>query len=274
LARLELATRGGRLVVYGWRDDLMRAAAELVTVDHERGGSGIERREFQGFDAWFKRSPLAGKSRLRWAVKRAAGAKLPRVAEYYNHSWLIERLFEAPLPLAAGELIVHGLPARQFLISEHVPDAPTLEEFLRERHHPDRKPVLAELARETARMHALGFVHHDLYPRNILVRTTAAPRRLVFLDAWAGGPPPQGRDAAYDLACLCLHADTELDRDELDRFIDRYVSERMLQTRPVDKIALLVRIRRARRALIDRLRNRPAEQRGRALPGRGFDLTT
>jgi tRNA A-37 threonylcarbamoyl transferase component Bud32 len=267
LAKLEFATRRGRLVVYGWRDDVMGAAAELALVDHERGGSGLERREFTGFDAWFKRSPLVGKTRLRWAVKRTLGAKLPRVAEYYNHSWLTERLFETPLPLAAGEFLEHGLPARQFLISEHVQNALTLEEFLSDRGRDDRNSVLTEMARETARMHALGFVHHDLYPRNILVRGADAPRRLVFLDAWAGGPPPQWRGAAYDLACLFLHADTELAGDEFDRFVDRYVSERTAQTRPVSRTALLARMSRARRALIERLRKRPDEQRGRALPG-------
>lgn len=253
--------------MYGWRDDLMRAAADLAIADRERGGGGLERREFAGFDAWFKRSELAGKARLRWAVKRALGAKIPRVAEYYNHSWLLERLFETPLPLAAGEFLERGMPARQFLLSEHVPDAPTLQEFLTDRGRADRPLVLAELARESARMHALRFVHHDLYPRNILVRGAGSPRRLVFLDAWAGGPAPQWRGAAYDLAALFLHADTELERDELERFVDRYVNERAAQARPVDRTALFAGMSRERRALIARLRKRPAEQRGRALPG-------
>lgn len=265
MARLEFDTRHGRLVVYGWRDDLMRAAGELAGLDLERAGSGLERLEFMGFDAWFKRSNLAGKSRMRWALKRAFGAKLPRVAEYYNHSWLTERLFETPLPLAAGEFLEHGLPKRHFLISEHVPGV-TLEEFLRDRHRADRGSVLEELAHETARMHALGFVHHDLYPRNVLVRDATHPRRVVFLDAWAGGPPPQGRGAAYDLACVFLHADSELDGAEFDSFVDRYVAERSGLARPVDRAVLIKRALRHRRALIERLRKRPREQRGRAVP--------
>lgn len=244
----------------------MRAAADLLVRDHESGGSGIERRAFAGYEAWFKRSVLAGRARLRWAAKRALGAKLPRVAEYYNHSWLIERLFEAPLPLAAGEIVRRGLPVRQFLLSEHVPDAPTLEALLADRGHSHRAAVLDELAREIARMHALGFVHHDLYPRNVLVRPPEHPRRLVFLDAWAGGPPPQGRGAAYDLACLWLHADTELERDEYERFLARYVAERATHGRPVQGRTLLPRALWIRRTLIARLAARPAERRGRALP--------
>ncbi|MDZ4772529.1 MAG: lipopolysaccharide kinase InaA family protein [Planctomycetota bacterium] len=264
MVKLELATGRGRLVVYGWRDDLMRSAVELALTDVD---SGLERRHFCGFDAWFKRSTLTGKARLRWGFKRVCGVKLPRVAEYYNHSWLIERLFEAPLPLAAGEFIERGMPTRQFLISEHVPNAITLEEFLIDRDRRDRVDVLNELSRETARMHALGFTHHDLYPRNILVRDDTLPRRLVFLDAWAGGPPPQWRGAAYDLACLCLHADSELTLLEFDDFLDRYTSERTAQARPVERDVLRERIIRARLALVSRLRKRPAEQRGRSVPG-------
>lgn len=264
MAKLEFTTGRGRLVVYGWRDDLMRSAVELALTDV---GTGLERRNFCGFDAWFKRSTLTGKSRWRWALKHALGAKLPRVAEYYNHSWLIERLFEAPLPLAAGEFIERGLPTRQFSISEHVQNAITLEEFLVDRERRDREHVLIELARETARMHALGFTHHDLYPRNILVRAEDFPRRLVFLDAWAGGPPPQWRAAAYDLACLFLHADTELAHGEFDLLLDRYASERAIQARPVRRSALREGILAARQKLVVRLEKRPAEQRGRALPG-------
>lgn len=270
MAKLEFATRRGRLVVYGWRDDVMRAAAELAIADRDGGGGGLERRAFAGFDAWFKRSDLAGKSRLRWAAKRAFGAKLPRVAEYYNLSWLTERLFETPLPLAAGEFLEGGLPVRQFLVTQHVPDAPELGAFLADRGRDGRAAVLDELAREVARMHALGFVHHDLYTRNILVRPAEAPRRLVFLDAWAGGPPPQWRGAAYDLAALCLYGDTELEPDEFARFVERYVEERARQARPVDRVRLVDRMRRERRALVARLRKRPAEQRGRALPGVGW----
>lgn len=245
----------------------MRSAVELVLADHERQGAGLERVRLCGFDAWFKRSPLVGRARLRWGVKRALGRKLPRVAEYYNHSWLIERLFEAPLPLAAGELLVQGLPVRQFLLSEHVPDATTLEDVLTRVDHPSRAVLLEELARETARMHALGFVHHDLYPRNVLVRGPGHTRRLMVLDAWAGGPPPQWRDAAYDLGCLWLHADTDWSAGEIACFVDRYVTERAVQARPVERDALLARACRARERLIARLVARPYERRGRGLPG-------
>ena len=270
MARLELSTPRGRLVVFGWQTDVMQKAAELALADLERAGSGMEQIEFAGRAVWFKRSGFRGKAQARWALKRACGAKLPRVAEYYNHSWLTERLFETPLPLAAGELLSRGLPIREFLISAHVPDAITLEEFLGQRAAGDRECVLDELARETARMHALGFVHHDLYSRNILVRRTGNPRRLVFLDAWAGGPPPQWRGAAYDMACLFLHADTEWIGAEVSRFVARYALERAAQSRPVDPQRLMTSARRARNRLIARLQKRPAERRGRALPGVDF----
>ncbi|MBL8857460.1 MAG: hypothetical protein JNL28_03010 [Planctomycetes bacterium] len=271
MARLELATPNGRLIVYGWQSDVMNAAAELALAEHVRGVAGLDRIEFAGRSVWFKRSVLRGKSRARWALKRAFGAKLPRVAEYYNHSWLTERLFETPLPLAAGELLARGVPQMEFLISAHVPDAITLETFLADRRHAHRAAVLDELARETARMHALGFVHHDLYPRNILVRETGTPRRLVFLDAWAGGPPPQLRGAPYDLACLFLHADTEWTGIEVSEFVARYAEERAAQGRPIDAQSVMNSVRGARSRLVARLRKRPAEQRGRSLPGADFE---
>ena len=254
-------------MVYGWRNDVMRAAVELVLADHAAGGTGLERLEVCGFEAWHKRSLFSGRARWRWGLKRALGARIPRVAEYFNHSWLLERLFETPLPLAAGEIVAGGLPVRQFLFSRHVDDAPTLETVLSDRAHPEREAILAQLAREVARMHALGFVHHDLYPRNVLVRGSGHARRLLFLDAWAGGPPPQWRDAAYDLGCLWLFADTELAPEELAGFQARYAAERTVQARPVDAPGLFARALAARERLITRLEARAHERRGRPLPG-------
>lgn len=244
----------------------MQAAAELALADHERRGQGIERIEFAGGRAWFKRSALSGKSRWRWGAKRAFGARLPRVAEYYNLSWLTERLFQTPLPLAAGVLSRGGWPLRQFLLTADVPDAIPLDVYWRDRAHAERQTVLDELARETARMHALGFVHHDLYPRNVLVRATPGPRHLVFLDAWAGGPPPQLRGPAYDFACLLLRADTQLAPAEIERLLARYEQERRAQSRPVDVAQLLTDAKRIRQKLIRRLIERPGELRGEAPP--------
>ena len=254
-------TRSGRLHVVGAHAQLIEAVADLVRRDHERGGSGIERIEFAGTQAWFKRSILRGSSRWRWALRR-----VPRVRERDNLLWLARHSFHVPVPLAAGALVRGGLPLRQFLITQDVPGATTLEEILRGGRSPDRSDVLGQLARETARMHALGFVHHDLYPRNVLVLPANSAGRIAFVDAWAGGPPPQLRPFAYDLACLFLRADRELTDAEVQRFVDVYAAERSARGRPVDARSVLADAKRHRARLIRRLIARPHELRGEPAP--------
>lgn len=257
------------LRVVGWREDVMRAAITLACRDAARGSAGVERIAFAGTEAWFKREVLFGKSRVRWGLKSLVlRAKLPRVAEYYNLSWLNERLFQTALPLAAGVFVRAGFPTRQFLITAHVTDSIPFETWFATATKDERTAVLDEVARETARMHALGFVHHDLYARNLLVVPRTDARRVFFLDAWAGGPPPQMRGASYDLACFLLDADTRFTRGEIDNFIEVYVEERAAQNRPIRREEFLARTIRNRARLIDRLEARPAERRGSAVPHR------
>lgn len=153
-------------------------------------------------------------------------------------------------------------------MTEEVSGVETLEKFLGDRSCDAglRAAVLDELACEVARFHALRFVHHDLYPRNILVARNAPHSRVYFIDAWAGGPTPQLRGAAYDLACLMLDAPRTLTAREVERFFELYCAERAGQERPVDRAGLVLRARRERRHLVERLRARPEERRGRELP--------
>jgi aminoglycoside/choline kinase family phosphotransferase len=115
-------------------------------------------------------------------------------------------------------------------------------------------------------MLALRFVHHDLYPRNLLVAPADAPRRVVFLDAWAGGPAPQWRGPAYDLACFFLEGAELLTRGEQESFLDAYFAERAAQDRPVTRHALLHVARCDRAALRRQLERDPARLRGAPLP--------
>jgi tRNA A-37 threonylcarbamoyl transferase component Bud32 len=269
LARLEVATEFGALRIVGARDDVVRAAVELVCADAARGGRGIERLPFAGTDAWFKREVLFGKARARWGLKALVlRTRLPRVAEYHHLRWLAERLFLTPRPLAAGVFARRGFPTRQFLITEHVAGSTPFETWLAEAQSSERIAVVDEVAREAARMHALGFVHHDLFTRNLLVVPKEHARRVFFLDAWAGGPPPQLRGSSYDVACFLLESGTRFARGETVRFVDVYVEERAAQGRPVKRNEFVARAVRERNRLIDRLESRPAELRGRALPRR------
>jgi tRNA A-37 threonylcarbamoyl transferase component Bud32 len=266
LDKLELRTARGRLRVAGERADFVQAAADLVLRDGDSGLEANERVDLLGMRAWFKRSRLFGRARVRWAILRAFGARLPRVREQENLTWLAEHGFQVPEPLAAGWIARHGAPCLQFLLTRDVPDTITFEELLRARESADRAALLDELAREAARMHALGFVHHDLYPRNLLVRPREHARRIVFLDAWAGGPAPQRRTAAYDLACLFVRADRELDPAEVERFMDAYAGARATHGRPVDAARLLAGAKSIRARLVERLIARPHERRGGPVP--------
>jgi tRNA A-37 threonylcarbamoyl transferase component Bud32 len=272
LVRLE--TPAGRLFVVGAEPGRLEAVSSLVLRElgrnvirdpHDaakpRTHVGIERIDFAGTPAWFKRSFLRGRSRWRWSMRR-----VPRLREHDNLIWLARHSFQVPVPLAAGVLVRSGLPLWQFLITQDMTDVVTLESCLREGARTDRAELLDELARETARMHALGFVHHDLYPRNVLVRPAGQAHRIAFVDAWAGGPAPQLRSAEYDLACFFLRADRELEADEVQRFVDVYASERAARGRPVDARTVLERAKHIRTRLVRRLVARPHELRGETAP--------
>jgi tRNA A-37 threonylcarbamoyl transferase component Bud32 len=270
---VRLDTPAGRLFVVGAHADRIEAVSELVTRELGRAGdrgaradaqtnaAGIERIDFAGTRAWFKRSFLRGRSRWRWSVRR-----VPRLREHDNLLWLARHSFQVPAPLAAGVLLRGGLPRWQFLITQDLEGAVTLETLLRGGECLDRALVLDEVAREAARMHALGFVHHDLYPRNVLVLPAAHARRVAFVDAWAGGPPPQLRSDAYDLACFFLRADSELSAEEVQRFVDAYARERAARGKPVDARAVLERAKHIRARLVRRLVARPHELRGEPAP--------
>ena len=223
----ELRPAPGRLETVARTVEEAQAA---VAIALDAAGTGPRHARFvelAGTRCYFKLSALAGKTRLRYALKRGLlRRKLPRLREFENLGWLRAHGFHAPEPIAAGALWRGGLPRFQFLFTREVPRARTLAEVLAE-PAPDvgRAEILDRLAREVARMHALGFVHHDLFPRNLLVAARPDPLRIWFLDCWAGGPPPQLRGPGYDLACVAGE-DGWLDGEERERFLETYASAR------------------------------------------------
>jgi hypothetical protein len=140
------------------------------------------------FQAYFKGSPLATRPALRHAVRRVAGLEIPRLQEFSNLEWLRARGFLAARPLLAGVRSRAVLPRYQFLFTELRPAESTLGQWFPLAPPAERARRLAALARDVARMHGLGFVHRDLYPRNLLVPTDGADPRCAFLDAWRSGP--------------------------------------------------------------------------------------
>jgi len=254
LVRLEERAAPGRLEIVARTEEEAREARERVLAawaEAPRHGGFVG---FAGGRAYFKLSALAGKTRFRYALKRGLlRAPLPRLAEFANLAWLREHGFQAPEPLAAGALWRRGLPRFQFLFTREVPGARTLEAWLAEKTEPsERAAVLDALARTVARMHELRFLHHDLFPRNILVTGTSpsgGDGRVWFLDCWAGGPAAQVRGPAYDLACLTDRAAGSFSEEELQRLLEAYVAARAASGRPASADRLLRAVRRQRQAL-------------------------
>ena len=115
-------------------------------------------------------------------------------------------------------------------------------------------------------MHALGFIHRDLFPRNLLVLAPTAARRIVFVDGWRAAPHASLRGPAYDLACLLLEGMDLWSTPEQQTLLEAYVRARVDHGRPARR-DLLPAARRHREALLVRLQREPVRLRGQALPG-------
>src|SRR5262245_36903957 len=102
---------------------------------------------------------------------------------------------QAVRPVAFGERRHGHFLCSCFIISEAVPDAMSLASFIKRfHHHPEtyrarnaRHEILTSLARQVRHMHESGFVHRDLFWRNVLIRSLPDVRfEFYFLDASVG----------------------------------------------------------------------------------------
>lgn len=208
--------RGERALFEELRDALEEAASagrRMRTIDR-----------LGPFVAFCKGSALRPRPALRHALRGLAGRELPRLAEFANLSWLRAHGFLAPRPLLAGARRSAGLSRYQFLCTELVPAARTLEEALPGAPPAQRAAWLTALARDVAALHRQGFVHRDLFARNLLVGG-ADSTRCTFLDAWRGGPGRGLRGPDHDLGCFFLAAATTLTREEQSLFLTTYRGE-------------------------------------------------
>lgn len=95
----------------------------------------------------------------------------------------------APLAIAAGEERYLGLLKRAFLLTAGVRGLP-LTQFLRDHCAAGlsagalrrKRRQIEQLAREIRRMHAMGFVHGDLVPSNILLRAERQGSQFFYMD--------------------------------------------------------------------------------------------
>ena len=271
-----------------WRTTGPRGRWKLHAVRREVGELALQLVENQPFEprpksgpvslgeqpAWLKIDRLRGRASLRHGLRTLAGSSTPRLREFQNLLWLRSHGFEALEPLAAGALLRAGLPTLQFLFTSRISNAATLLEHLEgSQDRPERAKLIEDLGRDLARLHSLGFIHHDLFLRNLLVRASADRPRLVFIDTWRGGPAPQWRGPDYDLACLLLEGADLLEERELRIFLDSYLRTQA-PMKAAARARFLSRVHRQRLRLLRRLEQQPGRRRGRPLPSVTWDPRT
>lgn len=219
---------GTRAAFEGLRGELARAARE----GRELG----ELRQLEGLGVYLKGSALRGRASVRHGVRRVVLRRpAPRLCEFANLRWLRSRRFLAPEPIAAGVLYESRLPRYQFLVTREVEGAVGIVEHLQQSDAAERVARFRELGMEVARMHAEGFVHRDLFTRNLLVRAAEGTRRVVFLDAWRGGARRQLRGPAYDLGCVLLDFERVWTEEEREGFWRSYLEGRETAGSPADR---------------------------------------
>ena len=132
--------------------------------------------------------------------------------------------------VAAGERRRFGCVSAAFVATCEIRGAgPVSERATTSRR--ERNALIDALARVVRRMHDGGFVDHDLYLRNVLVRRTPEGAHEVFIiDSPRGRLRRFGqrRGTVRDLACLDRGARTRASRSDRVRFMKTYLGRERL----------------------------------------------
>lgn len=131
-------------------------------------------------------------------------------------------------PIAFGEVDRGALRLESSLVTRFVDGAWMLEDLVPLTPDPRaRGAALEAVARAVAAMHARGFFHGTLFPRNILLPGEGADFEgpLIFDAPFGRFHPGEVPDAARaaDLACLYRFRDRRLTRGEIARFFRAYL---------------------------------------------------
>jgi tRNA A-37 threonylcarbamoyl transferase component Bud32 len=200
------------------------AESVVTTVDLEVDGTSnrfhLKRYRYPG---WKESKGLLGRGTL-WGAA-------PEVREFRNLAFLREKGVPAVRPVAAASetrslrLVAHAL------LTEHVTDGVDLARRLDTpgdpvREQPAVRRRVAELlGRHVHRMHQEGFVHADLWARNVVVRVDEDTPFLWFCDCRRGGPPSSRRKPLDDLARLDRDVEGKVPRTDRLRALRAYAGE-------------------------------------------------
>jgi len=215
-----LACRGDHLAAWSRTSDAIR-----VDLPENGGAIYVKRYHYPTLKRrWrgFFRGTFFGMSRAR--------------SEFRNLRQMRQLGIHAVRPIAWGERRTLHLVRSCFLITEAVPDALSLAAFVQTFHHRPmvrsrvraRHEVLRSLAAEVRRMHEAGFVHQDLFWRNVLVRPLSGERfefyvldaslgRRIRVKAW------RREKIVHDLAALSVLAPDFCTKSDQLRFIREYL---------------------------------------------------
>ena len=143
---------------------------------------------------------------------------------------------QAVRPIAFGERRVAHFVRSCFLITEAVPDAIALSSFIKtfgDRRDSvqalrGRREILTSLARQVRHMHDAGFVHRDLFWRNVLIRLLPDNRfEFYFLDASVGKRIRMSQrrqdSIVWDIAAMGALAPDMCSRADQMRFLLTYL---------------------------------------------------
>lgn len=144
-------------------------------------------------------------------------------------------------PIAFGERRVAHFVQSCFLITEAVPNAIPLSTFIKTYSHrrgarrlvQARRDILISLARQVRHMHDAGFVHRDLFWRNVLIRLLPdAQFEFYFLDASVGRrirmPQRRHDSIVRDIAAMGVLAPGFCSRADQMRFLLEYLQTERL----------------------------------------------
>ena len=150
---------------------------------------------------------------------------------------------QAVRPIAYGEHRVGHFVRSCFLITEAVPDAMPLSTFIktfstrRDTLHAvrARREILSALARQVRQMHEAGFIHRDLFWRNVLIRCLPDDQfEFYFLDASAGKhirlPQRRHDNIVRDIAAMGALAPEFCSKADQMRFLLEYLDTERLDT--------------------------------------------
>lgn len=218
-----LSTLGDRLVAWSKSSDTVYAELPRTNL-----AVYVKRYHYPRFG---QRVRLA----FRGSLLRSSRAR----TEYHVLSKMRRLGVQAVRPIAYGERRRYGFVSSCFFITEAVPEAVSLSTFIQTfARRPDARPstevtrarhaILTNLAQQVRHMHDAGFVHRDLFWRNVLVRPLPNHEfEFYFLDASVGRRirvRQWRRDSIVgDLAALGVLAPAFCTRADQLRFIRAYL---------------------------------------------------